>query len=291
MTMIVYFTGTGNSLDAAKNISIHIVNSELLPITRFLPYSTIQIKTDKLILVYPTYLFTIPYPVRQFIQKLDLSNINYLAAITTSENGNNLSAITINRLLKTKKRKLNYFYEIKMPQSTPTGIRPTKGDDHWVESVSPANTASIFENHKLIYKNIAADLANSTVQPIQAIPIGKRLLESFINMISKNNSSKLSFYSDATCNGCKICEKICPVDRVKVSENKVSWNQNHKCYYCFACFNACPNQSILLKNYTKKDGRYINPNITLADLINQKTHENHAGSPSQSVSVAGQGKF
>ena len=38
----------------------------------------------------------------------------------------------------------------------------------------------------------------------------------------------------------------------------------------FACFNACPNQSILLKNYAKKDGRYINKTIKVEELIVRK---------------------
>ncbi len=291
MTKIVYFTGTGNSLDAVKSISKYLNSYECIPIISLLTKSIIEIQTDKLIIVYPTYLFTIPYPVRQFINKLELSNIGYLAAITTSENGNNLSRITINRLLKNKNRKLDYFYEIRMPQNTPTGIRPTKGDEHWAESVSRVNTESIFEKNKSIYKTISTDLINSIVLPVQAVPFGNILLESFISMISKNNSSKLSFYSDATCTGCKICEKICPVNRIEVSDKKIAWNRTKKCYYCFACFNACPNQSILLKNYTKKDGRYINPNITLTDLLNQKSFEFSFGTTSQEDSTTNQAKI
>jgi len=288
MTTIAYFTGTGNSFDAANNISNYLKYSELVPIISLLHLPTIDIKTDKLIIIYPTYLFTIPYPARQFIKKLNTTNIGYLAAITTSENGNNLSWITLNRLLKIKNRKLDYFYEIKMPQSTPTGIRPTKGDEHWVESVSRENTASLFENNKMIYKNISNDLINSTVQPVPAISVGNKLIESFISLISKNNSSKLSFYSDASCTGCKICEEICPANRIEVSDKKAEWNQNKKCYYCFACFNACPNQSILLKNYSKKDGRYINPNISLADLMNQKSPDNRFNRTSRTTHTANQ---
>ncbi len=43
-----------------------------------------------------------------------------------------------------------------------------------------------------------------------------------------------------------------------------------QCYYCYACFNFCPEQSILVKNYTHKDGRYYHPDVTAKDIAEQK---------------------
>ncbi len=37
-----------------------------------------------------------------------------------------------------------------------------------------------------------------------------------------------------------------------------------------ACFNFCPEQSILVKNYTHKDGRYYHPDVTAQDIAEQK---------------------
>jgi formate hydrogenlyase subunit 6/NADH:ubiquinone oxidoreductase subunit I len=51
------------------------------------------------------------------------------------------------------------------------------------------------------------------------------------------------------------------------------WQAGVPCYFCYACFNFCPEQAILLKIYTKKNGRYHYPTITADEIARQKTSE------------------
>jgi Pyruvate/2-oxoacid:ferredoxin oxidoreductase delta subunit len=55
-----------------------------------------------------------------------------------------------------------------------------------------------------------------------------------------------------------------------MNHGKPLWQKDIKCYYCYACFNFCPEQAILVKNYTYKDGRYYHPNVTAKDIAEQK---------------------
>ena len=57
---------------------------------------------------------------------------------------------------------------------------------------------------------------------------------------------------------------------LKMDNGKPIWQKDINCYYCYACFNLCPEQAILVKNYIKKDGRYIHPGITAEDIAKQK---------------------
>jgi hypothetical protein len=42
-------------------------------------------------------------------------------------------------------------------------------------------------------------------------------------------------------------------------------------YFCYGCFNACPEQAILIQDkYELKQGRYLYPDISPADLAKQK---------------------
>lgn len=50
------------------------------------------------------------------------------------------------------------------------------------------------------------------------------------------------FYATDECVGCKKCEKICPLSRIKVVNGKPVWHGN--CTHCMACINSCPKEAI-----------------------------------------------
>lgn len=82
----------------------------------------------------------------------------------------------------------------------------------------------------------------------------------FIHFLDKN------FSVEETCNSCGICEKICPVKNIILTEGKPVWNKN--CQMCFACINNCPQNAIQYGGKTRGLKRYRNPEISLSDLIN-----------------------
>ncbi len=52
-----------------------------------------------------------------------------------------------------------------------------------------------------------------------------------------------SFSVDDTCTGCGICEKICPVHTIRISDTgKPVWGK--ACTQCLGCINRCPAHAI-----------------------------------------------
>jgi NAD-dependent dihydropyrimidine dehydrogenase PreA subunit len=47
------------------------------------------------------------------------------------------------------------------------------------------------------------------------------------------------------CAGCGVCEDVCPVEAIRVSDGVARIDQ-HRCNECQACVEACPNQAILV---------------------------------------------
>jgi ferredoxin len=47
------------------------------------------------------------------------------------------------------------------------------------------------------------------------------------------------------CAGCGVCEDVCPVEAVRVSDGVARIDQD-RCNECEACVEACPNQAILV---------------------------------------------
>ena len=47
------------------------------------------------------------------------------------------------------------------------------------------------------------------------------------------------------CAGCGVCEEVCPVEAIRVSDGVACIDQD-RCNQCEACLEACPNEAILV---------------------------------------------
>ncbi|MGE5630621.1 MAG: 4Fe-4S dicluster domain-containing protein [Caulobacteraceae bacterium] len=72
------------------------------------------------------------------------------------------------------------------------------------------------------------------------------------------------FYVNVSCDGCGICQKVCPVKNIVIREGKPEWLQ--RCTQCGACFNLCTKKSLQGKNLAAKT-YHMNPYIELKDFI------------------------
>jgi MinD superfamily P-loop ATPase len=68
-----------------------------------------------------------------------------------------------------------------------------------------------------------------------------------------------------SCNGCAICQAICPAKNITISQGKPEFHQ--KCEHCLACLHSCPHQALDWKNKTQGKERYKNPFIKQKELI------------------------
>ncbi len=67
------------------------------------------------------------------------------------------------------------------------------------------------------------------------------------------------------CDGCRICENVCELGRIKVNNGKASVDEI-ACKGCGACSAACPNGAIQIRNYTD--------DVIMAQIA-EATHEIH----------------
>ena len=81
------------------------------------------------------------------------------------------------------------------------------------------------------------------------------------------DEKKIATISEYLCNGCGICEKICPVDNIKLVNEKPEWQ--HKCQMCTGCLHYCPQKAIQWGEYTLGRERYNHPKIKLKELLAQ----------------------
>ena len=95
----------------------------------------------------------------------------------------------------------------------------------------------------------------------------QKLKREYLSFLNEVNTMDEKYYVDENCNGCGICQKICPVDNIKLVNEKPEWQ--HKCQMCTACLHYCPQIAIQWGEYTLGRARYNHPKIKLKELIAQ----------------------
>jgi len=267
---IYYFSGTGNSLHIAKELQRLIPEIKLISIVSLLGETTIETNTEKVGFVFPTYLTTVPAPVREFIGKLDLKSSKYIFSIATRMGTMCVSNIFIRKALKKKGRALDSSFIIDMASNSPTGLKPFGADKNWANKITKEKIAGLEYQVQLkleLIKNCIINTENHSEEE----NFLNFIMEKLMSFMTKNINSEIDFYCDLSCNGCGICERVCLSKKIKMVDNRPIWKKEVQCYFCYACFNFCPMQSILVdKLYTYKNGRYSYPGVTAYEIEKQK---------------------
>ncbi len=266
---IYYFSGTGNSLHIAKELEKRMSETKLIPILDLLNKDNIEINAEIVGFVFPIYLSTTPHPVREFFKKIKFKSTEYVFCVTTNCGYPGKANIYINKLLEKRGKSLDSYFTIRMMGNSPKGVQPSfMIDQDWASNITNDNIEILEVEAQNELDNIQKVILNKekNIEISNKYPLQQR----FADWASEHTNPKINYYTDSSCTGCSICKKVCLSKKIKIENGKPKWQENIKCYYCYACFNYCPEQSILVKNYTKKDGRYYHPNITVTDIAQQK---------------------
>ncbi|AKG34106.1 EFR1 family ferrodoxin [Paenibacillus durus] len=260
--MIFYFSGTGNSLYAAKSIALHN-NEELVSISAAVntgnecfEYSLKD--KERIGFVFPIYAWGPPKMVLEFIGKLKLNHYrdNYIFSVATCGGNIGNTMKVMDRYLKKKGMHLNGQFSIKMPNNY---ILMGDVDSEKVEKE----------------KRFAADETLKRINPtIEQRTSGEFgldkgllawLLTGFVNpMFNKNAMNTVKFHVNDHCTGCGICEKVCNCNTIHLVNKKPQWGK--RCAQCLACIHYCPSKAIQYGKSTEKKGRYTHPEISYHEI-------------------------
>lgn len=257
-TTIYYFSGTGNSLKVAKDLASIMIDTELIPIAKIWQEESILPHSNKIGFIFPLYFYGCPLIIIDFLNKLDLSNTDYIFAVITSHGGGSGATLSqINKILRKYSKSLDAGFSIRMP-----GNYIPMYD---IASKQAHNLDFERANDKI---DFIADIINKNGREIQKETlsvIGKLFNNFFCNRVNKADSK---FFADDRCNSCEICETVCPVNNINMINGRPEWQ--HKCQRCLACIHFCPQEAIQFGKKTARRKRYHHPEIIANDIINQK---------------------
>ena len=262
--MILYFSGTGNSLAVARKIA-EAINDQVLPLTEAVQQDLTNEK--RIGLVFPTYDFNLPPALPEMVSHLKISPKSYVFTVVTCGSMAGNCIWVLRRLLREKGIELAYSHKVSVPDNSALafGRNPNKQLKKF-ERV-PARMEQIIrelqaESHTLHYSWFS----------LLSWLLGRPAVEKgMIHCLGpKVNADK--------CTGCNTCVRVCPMNNIQLVESRKTKDRpsdskpialiGDNCTVCLACVHVCPQQAIRTNGQEAlKERQYRHPDIKLKDLI------------------------
>jgi ferredoxin len=248
-SIIYYFSGTGNSLEAARQISDGLGKIKMMSMASPVPTAPVGGKGAVIGFVFPSYYGDLPRIVRRFVEGMTILPDTYCFAIVTMGLVGSGSITALSSLLSQKQILLNYGKGIVMCKNYILKYNPD----------GEARIQKMLKKSKSTFENIVKDVMERKQNGVRHLRFGESKLYKNIEHLDEH------FFADEHCKNCGLCEKICPVQNICMVNGKPEWQ--HHCEHCVACIHWCPTKAIQYGNLTQERRQYHHPKVSASDLI------------------------
>ena len=247
--MIISFSGTGNSLYAARLIG-GVTEDEIISANDMIKYGNSNaLHSDKpYVFVCPTYAWRLPRVFERLIRDTALTGSREAYFVMTCGGETGDAARYIRKLCTEKELRFMGLKSVVMPE----------------------NYIALFQ---VPDRETADALVRRAVPEIisaaEVIKSGRPLPEERVRLLDRLYSTVVNpffypfvvhargFYATDACTGCGLCAKRCPLNNITLSPGRPAWGD--RCTHCMACICRCPAQAIEYKNNSKGKPRYFCP--------------------------------
>ncbi len=255
-SVLYFYTGTGNSLWVSRLLAQELKDVALVPIVSGNPRAKVQ-EADGIGLIFPVHIWGLPPRIVNFVRQLPASSANYVFAVAVNAGQVVHSLLQVRKLLSARGIMLSAGFSVIMPSNyIPWGGPGSQEEQHLR-----------FEQSRQKIQRIAEVVRNQESPPIEKGPVWQHIVFTPLNRLLFRLIPRMdrSFWVDEKCNGCLVCEKICPAHNVQIRDGWPSWS--HRCEQCFACLQWCPQEAIQFGKKTPKYERYHHPEVTVQDML------------------------
>lgn len=245
--MVFYFSGTGNSQLAAKELAA-AMDDQLIFMNRYMKEKEAQRfdSSKPLVFVAPTYAWRMPKTVEQWILNTQFEgNRNAYFVLTCGENCGNAAAYA-----KALCRKKNLHYcglaPVVMPENY-LAMFPTPGR---------AECEALLAQAKPHIAALAEQIGRGDSFSEEKITLKDRLQSGPVNPLFYSFVVKdKGFTVSEACVSCNQCAHRCPLGNITMSGGRPTWQG--RCTHCMACIAGCPAEAIEYKDASKGQHRHF----------------------------------
>ncbi|MCD4775696.1 MAG: EFR1 family ferrodoxin [Candidatus Aegiribacteria sp.] len=265
-TVLYWFSGTGNSLYAARKVAAGLDDCELLPMAELSERERVSPDHEIVGLVFPMYFEGLPNLVRSFADKLEINSDQYVFAVATFGGGPSWVAGELKQILK---HQLDAVFMVPMPGN----YLPL------YDIASGKKVKKLLSAAESTLKKITEEIRDRNRSSGSDSLPGKLLYRLFHKKWSRTAPGKdAKFMVTSDCISCGLCASVCPVGNVMIVDGSPQWR--HRCEECLACVHWCPERAILISRKTAGQKRYHHPEITSGDIcvqnLNRKIKKNNS---------------
>lgn len=249
--MVFYFSGTGNSYQAA--LAMCAEGEQPLDMAKCLREGIFRFEpgADEAVgFCLPVYYYGLPSVVADFLEKLLLlRRPAFCFAVLTCGGSAGAAPEMLSKALHARGVKLDAAYTVVMPE----------------------NYVMLFAAPEDSERDFILAAASDKLDSIRAavmrrdrigvhVTVRDRLLTAGMYSSYVRGRKTAKFFADETCVGCGVCARRCPVEAIRMADGRPKWVKD-RCAHCQACLRC---SAVQYGKRTKGKRRYVNPILKAA---------------------------
>lgn len=245
--MVFYFSGTGNSQLAAKQIASEL-GDELISINQCLKKGKkMTFRSERpLVFAAPVYAWRLPRVVEAWIREMRFegSKNAYFILTRGGSTGGNAAAYA-ERLCAETGMAFQGLASVHMPEN------------YIALSSAPSESEceAIIAQARPVFSKLAERICQGKPFQKESVSLGDRLLSGPLNALYYPFYIKdKGFTVSDACVSCGKCARRCPLNNIDMVNRKPVWKGH--CTHCMACICSCPAEAIEYKSISKGKRRY-----------------------------------
>ena len=246
--MVLYFSATGNTEFVAKELAKRLDDECVNLLGRVKENNYEPLYSEKpFVICVPVYVCEMPRFIASYLKKQEFNGSKDVYFISTSGGYAGVTGVLAKKIVKSKKMVYHGHTDFKMPRNYVANDAYPMLEKEEVEKRILASLEQI--------DKVANDILSGNKLSARHVFLFESLITVPFNPIwCKLKLTAKDFYTTDACGGCGKCDKLCPLNNIKIVDKKPVWGKN--CTHCMACIANCPFNAIEYGKITKDKERY-----------------------------------
>ncbi len=260
--MIYYFSGTGNTKFVADFLADRLGDEVVSMNTLIKEKKNIDDRSrTPVVFAAPIYAWRYPLVVENLIKNAKINRNKKVYFIATCESQYGKTDVYLKKIAESISVTYMGFAALHMPNNYIFGGKiatPEETDEILTDALPELEKIA----HKIQNNRKLSDKNNTPVAFLMSGAINTAMYKFMVS--SKN------FKVSDKCISCGKCEKVCPMNNIKMEKGEPVFGEN--CTWCFGCIERCPKKAIDIKGKTEGKRRSVCPEYKV--WIKKKKNEN-----------------